>query len=608
MPSSLHRLPVVLLAMAGLAAPLLGQVRPSLDQDVLVLSPSELRMRAHAVRVLAGPASSPASDEGERVSYTAFNGTTYELTRFHGRHVDVLLPDAWTEPGALSLEQIHNFVDRTDWIYQHFLDLVGEPPAGEGPLPVAIVPDACGGAGGCAALGAKGVEVGDVPELRPLVWQQIAEDIPSGVVVHELTHNFDQFSQYVAYGMDPPHAWTSFITYYYSAYAREGLGIPYEEEVKRWELISGRYFQDPGADWERCVRDGLCEDRGIAQDLAWGGFGFRFGLLDGPQAVRGFLAFLREYRRSHEPGGTVEERNDLHLEAMSAGAGRNLSCVADAWRWPVSDSLRERLSALYGDDNPDCADRDGDGFNALQGDCDDRRAAVHPGAAERLRRVDDDCDGRVDERVWSEPAGRDFAPPPALAFPAEVAGATGGFDLDTFFFRLRAPTRVWLDACFSGNGALNLFDRTGAQRESLFLYAGTCSWQVYSLEAGTWRADISLVEETGGPGYSIAIQNGPPWPPVPWARTAPPRKHGSQFILTAASTLASPPGPGAEVRFWVSGQGIVGTVPYRRAAAFNWTPPPGVDPAAEGLTYRAQLLVQGVPAAGITRPQGFVPR
>src|SRR6185436_17116032 len=239
MSSSLHRLPAILLALAGLAAPLIGQSQPSLDNDFRVVSPAVLRMRAGAVRVLSRLASSPASGEIERVSYTAFNGVTYELTRYHGRYVDVMLPDSWTGPGALSLEQIRGFVDRTDWIYQHFLDLVGEPPAGEGPLPVAIVPDACGGAGGCAALGAKGVEVGDVPELRPLVWQQIAEDIPSGVVVHELTHNFDQFSQYVAYGMDPPHAWTSFITYYYSAYAREGLGIPYEEEVKRWELISG---------------------------------------------------------------------------------------------------------------------------------------------------------------------------------------------------------------------------------------------------------------------------------------------------------------------------------------------------------------------------------
>src|SRR6185436_370928 len=255
MSSSLHRLPAILLALAGLAAPLLGQSQPSLDNDFRVVSPAVLRMRAGAVRVLARLASSPASGEIERVSYTAFNGVTYELTRYHGRYVDVMLPDSWTGPGALSLEQIRGFVDRTDWIYQHFLDLVGAPPAGEGPLPVAIVPDVCGGALGCGLLGAKGVEMADVPELNPLFWQEIATDTPSGVLVHELTHNFDLFSHYVAYTPDYAHAWTDFISYYYSVYTREGyLYTPSEEVVKEWELTSGSYLRDPGADWERCVR------------------------------------------------------------------------------------------------------------------------------------------------------------------------------------------------------------------------------------------------------------------------------------------------------------------------------------------------------------------
>src|SRR5215210_9259930 len=44
-----------------------------------------------------------------------------------------------------------------------------------------------------------------------------------------------------------------------------------------------------------------------------------------------------------------------------------------------------------------------DGFSPLQGDCNDRWAAVHPGAPERLRNVDDDCDGRVDDKVWPWP-------------------------------------------------------------------------------------------------------------------------------------------------------------------------------------------------------------
>ena len=44
-----------------------------------------------------------------------------------------------------------------------------------------------------------------------------------------------------------------------------------------------------------------------------------------------------------------------------------------------------------------CSDADGDGFTTCQGDCDDGRADVHPGADEVCDDVDNDCDGVVDE-------------------------------------------------------------------------------------------------------------------------------------------------------------------------------------------------------------------
>ncbi len=46
-------------------------------------------------------------------------------------------------------------------------------------------------------------------------------------------------------------------------------------------------------------------------------------------------------------------------------------------------------------------DRDGDGFDACRGDCNDGNAAVHPGAEERCNQVDDDCDGETDEGLLS---------------------------------------------------------------------------------------------------------------------------------------------------------------------------------------------------------------
>jgi Putative metal-binding motif len=611
MPSSLLR-SLVFLAIAALAGvlpfggPIQAQPFRGGDSDVLHLSPADLAARDTAVRVLAGPA---AAGEGERVSYRAFNGKVYPMTRYSGLYVDVLLPHSWTRPGALPAEKIRAFVDRIDVTYQHFLDLVGAHPGGKGRLPVALVPDACGGALGCANLGLKGLEMYSGPELRPSLWQEIDDDIVSGILVHELTHNFDLFSSYVAYAPDYPHAWTSFLSYYYFSYAREGfVDFPTEDIEKQWVETSGRYFRDPTANWRRCVRDGRCEDKGITSELAWGGFAYRLALLDGPQAIRGFLAYLRGYRQSHQPPPTVEAKNDLYVEALSAGARRNLSCVVDAWRWPISDSLRERLGRRHPAPNPDCQDRDLDGFSPLQGDCNDRRATVHPGAVEQLPGVDEDCDGHVDEEIWRAPAGGDFAEPPQLTLPAEVHATSGGWlDEDIFRFNLDSPGRVWFEACASRDGAVTLFDGTGTPRQVLYLLGGQCLDYVYPLEAGTWEGRIGLAGDTDDAPYSISIENGAPWPPPPWAQTAPPLRQGSGFALTATSLLSKPPGPGAEVRFWVSGRGFVGKVPYTEAAEFIWTPPPGRDPVAEGLTYRAQLLVRGVPAYVITRPQSFAP-
>jgi hypothetical protein len=54
-----------------------------------------------------------------------------------------------------------------------------------------------------------------------------------------------------------------------------------------------------------------------------------------------------------------------------------------------------------------CVDRDGDGFSACD-ECDDRRADVHPGAAEVCDGADNDCDGLVDEgAAGTDPDGDD---------------------------------------------------------------------------------------------------------------------------------------------------------------------------------------------------------
>jgi hypothetical protein len=59
-------------------------------------------------------------------------------------------------------------------------------------------------------------------------------------------------------------------------------------------------------------------------------------------------------------------------------------------------------------------DNDGDGFSICAGDCNDARAATHPGAVENCNGVDDDCSGVVD----------DAAPPTGV--PAVVVAENNG--------------------------------------------------------------------------------------------------------------------------------------------------------------------------------------
>src|SRR5437763_14259500 len=140
-------LSAVLLMVAPLAKPAWSQPRIPLkmEHDYRIPSPADPRQRVTVLKT----SGARTFGSGERVAYSAFDGTTQELTRFHGRYVDILLPDGWLGLQALSAEQAQRFVDLTDLIYQHFLDLMGVPPAGDGPLVISGLPNAWSGATAC---------------------------------------------------------------------------------------------------------------------------------------------------------------------------------------------------------------------------------------------------------------------------------------------------------------------------------------------------------------------------------------------------------------------------------------------------------------------------
>ena len=600
--------PLAALWFALLAVPIDAGLAPSLgglEHDYILPSPAALSARATAIRPLPGA----AFGDGERVSYRAFDGTVYALTRFRGRHVALLLPDSWLGGDALDEPLVRSFLDRSDLVYAQLLDLVGVEPAGAGLLPIAIVPQTCGW--GCGFVGSKGIEIADIPSLNPVLWRDVAADQGVGVLIHELTHNFDVFAPYLAYLPDQPHAWTGWVGLYYFVYTREGQTDATPEEVARdWLATTAPYFADPAASWELCVRDGRCGERGINARDAWAGLGFRIFLLDGPRAARGVMAFLRDYRVRHRPPASTEGKNDLYLEALAAGSGRNLACVADTWRWHLSRALRSRLNQLYPAANPDCADRDRDGATPLTGDCDDRNGGVRPGALERQDGRDNDCDGRIDETLWREPPGGDFLSPRPFKLPAEiVARISDPRDADPYTFRLATPGRVRLELCSRPDfqGWLFLYDTAGAERDFRYVFAGLCTRAAWNLDAAWWRFDVVLNAASQPGGYAIEIHRTAPWPAPPWAHTAVPRASGGRFELTAAALAPEDlPARPTSVRFWVSGHGIVATVPYAPSVSWMWNPPAGSEPSR--LAYRAQLLLRGsVPAYDWTPARPFPP-
>lgn len=564
-------------------------------------TPEQLAERTVLRKTAAG-----CIDCGEVVQYRAFDGTMYTLTQFSGKNVAVLLPDSWLN--GLSREERRTFVDRCDLLYEHYKELIGEEPAGAGLLPIAVISQTCPGAWGCGYIGFKGIEIVDADWSLNPIRQELAAGKAPGVVVHEMDHNFDVFWRYLHYLPDHAHAWTDFMDPYIKIYSRMGSKDLSPNEIQHSEILKHYvpYISDETATWADCVRDGLCQNRGINRNYAWAGINHRVAQLHGVRVIRGFMTFLRNYKATQPPPSSPEAKEDLRIEALAFGTGLNLGCYVDTWRWYASAGLRARMTAQYGANNPFCLDNDRDGFSVIQGDCDDSNPAINPGATDLMNGLDDDCNLVADDRLFTEPPNGDFPNPQPLTYPARITGRITDNDADFFTFALPTPRRVrfTLRSTPDFAGWIFVYDQNGGWYGYQHVFEGQLSTAKYDLnEARVWRFGVQLNTPSQPGRYAVEITDAARWP-VMWGTTEPPAFQNGAYRLTAyTQTLEDVLEPPTHVRFWVSGVGFVGTVPFASSTFVNWIPEGSLAEGTYG--YRAQLFSGPVPVADATAAQWF---
>jgi hypothetical protein len=562
------------------------------------------RLEQLAERTVLRRTAAGCIDCGEVVQYRAFNGTMYTLTQFSGKNVAVLLPDSWMN--GLSRQERRTLIDRCDLLYEHLKELIGEEPGGSGLLPIAFVRDTCGW--GCGYIGAKGVEILDADWSLDIVRQDVAAGNLPGVVVHEMNHNFDVYSAYLHYLPDHGHAWTDLMDTYIRIYSRMGFRDLSPEEIQRFEIRQKYvpYISDETATWEHCVRDGLCQNRGIIRNYVWAALNHYVAQLHGARAILGFMSFLRNYKATHRPPTSPEAKEDLRIEALAFGTGLNLGCYVDTWRWYASAELRARMTAQYGTNNPFCFDNDGDGFSEIQGDCDDSNPAINPGATDLMNGLDDDCDLVADDGLFTEPPDGDFPNPQPLTYPARIVGRITDNDADFFTFSLPTARRVrfTLQSTPDFSGWIFVYNRSGGWYGYQWVPKGGLSTRIYDLNAAAvWRFGVELNNASQPGRYSVEIADAARWP-VMWGTTEPPAFQNDAYrLMVHTETLEGVLETPTHVRFWVSGVGFVGTAPFASSAFVNWMPTGSLAEGTYG--YRAQLVSDAIPVADATAAEWF---
>ena len=552
---------------------------------------------------------------GEMAQYTTFSSpqVTYEVRRYDGRDVVLLLPSWHPLISRMSPARVRTMVDRLDLLYATYRELLGwAPPRTSDPSGRHIV--AVLAVNGRSALGVA-IPGGDRSEYANSILEDATfeadDDVLSRVFISALATNFDPITHW-DYGADPSKDWATFL----QVWAARRMSRTDDSDVVRWNLSEtlqttdrwSAWRSDPSRfTWQRCVvnapRPPDCRDHVDAMH----------GVLLASAARHVEPAIIRQWLRTVRVDtarpSTALERSDYALRTLADATRSDTRCIADHFRWPRGSTLD--AAAQYATPFAGCVDGDRDGAPRFD-DCDDASAAVRPGATDVPDGVDNDCDSVIDERVVREPAGGDFAdniraatPIGALPFAAEGVLPTAA-DRDAIAFEGVIPTtRQDVRLCASGD-ALTLSVLTPENQEwgpDARVEAGACVTLGIARRHAAFRID-RVGAASGSASWRLdAGVSAEGWPRRRVVALATTGGNGARAVVDAARVPGGT--AGVELRWTASGAGVLKAGAVGDADSLVAPPLPAASMGrrtGEMHQLRAQLFRDGLPIEEPSRP------
>lgn len=560
--------------------------------------------------------------DGTTVTDVDWSSVARQMRHFNGKFTAFRLYQSTLD--QIGIGRVRQLIEEFDLLYSAKTEVIGIEPQGTQKMTIVAVPaveDVCAGGYACAYQNSR------------TIWVQ-AEAINATdmltAISHEMDHAFDRLSAHLFTQADFAHSWTEVLDPLTLAYLQRdenphpnAQGITPLESIRdrRWDRLAG-YEAFPGANWQNCINLQSCDPAGeaTAQGLSvhtQAGVALRvFELYGGNQPLKRWLTEAQSLSTTRGyvwDTLTREQRREFLIESLSRGAQANLSCFFDNWSWPVSTTLRNTLTSLYGSTNAFCNDADGDGFSRLRYDCNDSNNSIRPNATESTNGVDDDCDGVIDDALVQESGDfqddQNFAQ--LVPFPVHIRGNLTTFDRDAF--RINVPTAQTVRLYFRSlqpSTIVDVFDQ-GNLNNWTSVHAGAWRSGMYKihLQPGDWRFlifgfDPGPYEIFVHPDTSLPVQMPDGWPTTYTPNPAS-NPSANQYVIPAPPIPPALAGtPNLQVRHFISDFGFVG--PAAANSSFTWVAPAGTN--AKGLHYRSQFVTgsSGPPVWPLSQYQSLV--